>query len=164
MPGRPQFHSPGSYFFANPLIKFIGSFPVRSNEIAHGHIFIKQILEHEIGVISDEKNLLRLLLPGTYVLSTAETTFKGVVDTNKKEQQQFDNAKFFYVEQGYVGLTQKGAFLQQYSPGPHITFDPVETMYVYSVYGYELHICLYPTPTPNPYHTTLTLTPIGPPP
>lgn len=119
---------PGCYFFMNPLKSFKGVVPTRTPEIRHGHILIKRILEHEIGVICDENNMLRLLLPGTHVLNMNEVSLRGVIDTNLKNVQRFDNVKFFYVDQGHVGLTQKGAILQQYGPGAHISFDPVETL------------------------------------
>jgi regulator of protease activity HflC (stomatin/prohibitin superfamily) len=126
--GNPLFHPPGSYFFHNPLQKFLGIEPIRSNKIKHGHIEIQQIHEHEIGIISDENRTLRLLLPGTHVLNKNEIHLTGVIDMNLNETQSFANVKYFYVEQGHVGLTQKGPSIQEYKPGPHISFDPVETL------------------------------------
>jgi hypothetical protein len=126
--GKPFFHPPGSYFFHNPLQKFNGIVEMRADCIKHGHIVIQQIHEHEIGVISDEKRTLRLLLPGTHVLNKNELTFVGIIDMNLNRTQSFANVKYFYIEQGHVGLTQKGPSIQQYRPGPHISFDPIETL------------------------------------
>jgi regulator of protease activity HflC (stomatin/prohibitin superfamily) len=126
--GKPFFHPPGSYFFSNPLQKFLGVVPILSLCISHGHIIIRQIQEHEIGVLSDEKRILRLLLPGTHVLNTNELNFINIIDLNLNRTQSFANVKYFYIEQGHVGLTQKGPSIQQYQPGPHITFDAIETL------------------------------------
>jgi hypothetical protein len=126
--GQPSFHPPGSYFFMNPLKHFQRIVAVRAPEILHCNIMIKQIQEHEIGVVSDQKLQIRLLLPGTHILDKNSVTFKGVINTNEKKHQRFDNLKFFFIDQGHVGLTQKGAEMQQYPPGPHISFDPVETL------------------------------------
>ena len=126
--GKPFFHPPGSYFFPNPLQKFRGIVAARANCIKHGHIVVQQIHEHEIGIISDEKRTLRLLLPGTHVLNQNELTFVGIIDMNLNRTQSYANVKYFYIEQGHVGLTQKGPSIQQYKPGPHISFDPIETL------------------------------------
>eukprot|EP00603_Paraphysomonas_imperforata_P000839 CAMPEP_0114447836 /NCGR_PEP_ID=MMETSP0103-20121206/19990_1 /TAXON_ID=37642 ORGANISM="Paraphysomonas imperforata, Strain PA2" /NCGR_SAMPLE_ID=MMETSP0103 /ASSEMBLY_ACC=CAM_ASM_000201 /LENGTH=537 /DNA_ID=CAMNT_0001619783 /DNA_START=222 /DNA_END=1835 /DNA_ORIENTATION=+ len=126
--GKPFFHPPGSYFFNNPVQKFKGISPVRDDCIKHGHIIIQQIREHEIGIISDERRTLRLLLPGSHILNKNELTFIGIIDMNLNRTQSHANVKYFYIEQGHVGLTQKGPSIQVYKPGPHISFDPIETL------------------------------------
>ena len=126
--GNPFFHPPGSYFFGNPLQKFIGIELSRELFIKHGHILMQQIREHEIGIISDERRTLRLLLPGSHVLNKNELTFVGIIDMNLNKTQSHANVKYFYIEQGHVGLTQKGPSIQLYKPGPHISFDPIETL------------------------------------
>ena len=126
--GNPFFHPPGSYFFHNPLQKFNGVVPVRENCIKHGHIVIQQIHEHEIGIVSDERRTLRLLLPGSHILNKNELDFKGIFDMNRNRTQSEANVKYFYIEQGHVGLTQKGSNIQLYQPGPHISFDAIETL------------------------------------
>jgi regulator of protease activity HflC (stomatin/prohibitin superfamily) len=71
---------------------------------------------------------LRLLLPGSHILNKNELTFVGIIDMNLNRTQSHANVKYFYIEQGHVGLTQKGPSIQVYKPGPHISFDPIETL------------------------------------